>query len=116
MSNKITESQIENFAISLLEKKGYQYFYGPEIAPDSENSQGENSAGFVREGFEEVVLVSVLKKAIERINPQIPSAAREDALRQVLRIASPDLIAANEEFHRMLTNGVKVSPPSSCKI
>ncbi len=31
---KITESQIENFAISLLEKKGYQYFYGPEIAPD----------------------------------------------------------------------------------
>ncbi len=30
-------------------------------------------------------------------------------MRQVLRIASPDLISANEEFHRMLTNGVKVS-------
>ena len=102
---KITESQIENFAISLLEKKGYQYFYGPDIAPDVENS----GAGFVRESFEEVVLVSILKKAIERINPQIPSASGEDALRQVLRIASPDLIAANEEFHRMLTNGVKVS-------
>lgn len=102
---KITESQIENLAISLLEKKGYQYFYGPDIAPDFENS----GVGFVRESFEEVVLVSVLKKAIERINPQIPFAAREDALRQVLRIASPDLIAANEEFHRMLTNGVKVS-------
>jgi type I restriction enzyme, R subunit len=105
MSNKITESQIENFAISLLEKKGYQYFYGPDIAPDAENA----GAGFVRESFEEVVLVSVLKKAIERINPQIPAAAREDALRQVLRIASPDLIAANEEFHRMLVDGVKVS-------
>jgi type I restriction enzyme R subunit len=102
---KLTESQIENFAISLLEKKGYQYFYGPEIAPDAENS----GADFVRESFEEVVLVLVLKKAIERINRQIPAAAREDALRQVLRIASPDLISANEEFHRMLTNGVKVS-------
>ena len=103
--NKLTESQIENLAISLLEKKGYQYFYGPEIAPDAENY----GAGFVRESFEEVVLVSILKKAIERINPQIPSAAREDALRQVLRIGAPDLISANEEFHRMLTNGVKVS-------
>lgn len=60
---KDNRSQIENFAISLLEKKGYQYFYGPEIAPDAENS----GAGFVRESFEEVVLVSVLKKAIERI-------------------------------------------------
>lgn len=109
MKEKLNESQIENLAISLLEKKGYQYFYGPDIAPDAENAQEENSAGFVRESFEEVVLVSVLKKAIERINPQIPAVAREDALRQVLRIASPDLISANEEFHRMLTNGVKVS-------
>ncbi len=107
--SKLTESQIENLAISLFEKKGYQYFYGPDIAPDAENSQGENSAGFVRESFAEVVLVSILKKAIERINPQIPLSAREDALRQVLRIGTPDLIAANEEFHRMLTNGVKVS-------
>jgi hypothetical protein len=57
--NKITESAIENFEIKLLEKKGYQYFYGPDIA------QGKNSAGFVRENFEEIVLVSVLKKAIE---------------------------------------------------
>ena len=65
MKEKLNESQIENLAISLLEKKGYQYFYGPEIAPDAENSQEENSAGFVRENFEEVVLVSVLKKAIE---------------------------------------------------
>ena len=109
MKEKLNESQIENLAISLLEKKGYQYFYGPEIAPDAENSQGENSVGFVRESFAEVVLVSILKKAIERINPQIPLAAREDALRQVLRIGAPDLIAANEEFHCMLTNGVKVS-------
>ena len=61
ISQKLTESQIENFAISLFEKKGYQYFYGPEIAPDAENS----GAGFVRESFAEVVLVSILKKAIE---------------------------------------------------
>jgi Asp-tRNA(Asn)/Glu-tRNA(Gln) amidotransferase B subunit len=31
---KITESSIEEFAIELLEKSGYQYIYGPDIAPD----------------------------------------------------------------------------------
>jgi type I restriction enzyme R subunit len=33
--NNITESAIEKFAIELLEKSGYQYVYGPAIAPDS---------------------------------------------------------------------------------
>ena len=31
---KITESEIEKFAIELLEKSGYQYIYAPSIAPD----------------------------------------------------------------------------------
>ncbi|MCP4680972.1 MAG: hypothetical protein GY864_01395 [Desulfobacterales bacterium] len=33
-TNKITESEIEKFAIELLEKSGYEYIYGPYIAPD----------------------------------------------------------------------------------
>jgi type I restriction enzyme R subunit len=37
--NKITESEIEKFAIELLEKQGYQYIYAPDIAPDSETPQ-----------------------------------------------------------------------------
>ena len=36
MTNKITESEIENFAIELLEKQGYEYIYAPDIAPDSD--------------------------------------------------------------------------------
>jgi len=31
---KVTESEIERFAIELLEKQGYQYIYAPSIAPD----------------------------------------------------------------------------------
>lgn len=34
--NKITEYQIEQFSIELLEKQGYQYIYCPDIALDSE--------------------------------------------------------------------------------
>ena len=43
-------------------------------------------------------LENVLRKAIERINPQIPEITKTEALRQVLRIAATDLEAANESF------------------
>ena len=33
---KITESEIETFAIKLFERLGYQYIYAPSIAPDSD--------------------------------------------------------------------------------
>ncbi len=98
---KLTESQLETFAIELLQKQGYQYLYGPDIAPDSEAPQ--------RESFESVLLVDKLKLAIDRLNPAVPAVAREDALRQVLRVHSPQLIAGNEVFHRMLTDGVNVA-------
>ena len=34
MINKIAESEIEAFAIELLEGLSYQYVYGPDIVPD----------------------------------------------------------------------------------
>lgn len=99
--NKITESAIEELAIELLEKQGYQYVYAPDIAPDSETPE--------RTSFDEVLLLERLRKAVGRINPSIPADAREDAIKQILRLNSPELIANNEAFHRMLTEGIKVS-------
>lgn len=97
---KITESQIEALAIELLEKQGFAYIYAPDIAPDSENP--------LRAGFDEVILGEKLKSAIERINPSISAEARADAFRQVQRIHSPQTMVANENFQRMLTEGVNV--------
>ena len=54
-TNKITESAIEEFAIDLLEKQGYQYIYAPDIAPDSETPE--------RSSFEDVLLLERLKKS-----------------------------------------------------
>jgi len=34
---------------------------------------------------------------------------RGDAIKQILRLNSPELIANNEAFHRMLTEGIKVN-------
>ncbi|MCL2295340.1 MAG: type I restriction endonuclease subunit R [Spirochaetes bacterium] len=99
--NKITESGIEEFAIRLLEKQGYEYIYGPDIAPDSETAQ--------RSSFEEIILLEKLKAAVSRINPTIPTDAQEDAIKQIQRLNSIDLVANNEVFHRMLTEGISVT-------
>jgi type I restriction enzyme R subunit len=98
---KITESAIENFAIELLEKHGYQYIYGSDITPDSETPE--------RSSFEEIILMERLKNAVARINPDIQADAQEDAVKQIQRLNSPDLITNNETFHRMLTEGINVS-------
>ncbi len=97
---KINENEIEIFTINLLKKAGYQYRFGPDIAPD-----GEAPA---RPLYADVVLKNRLQKAINTFNPDIPNEAREQALREVLNISSPDLINNNEIFHKYFTDGVDV--------
>jgi len=46
---------------------------------------------------------------VQRINPAVPQSSLQEALKEVERIHSPELLAANEIFHRLLTEGVKVS-------
>ncbi len=99
--SKITESAIETFAIKLLEKQGFEYVYGPDIAPDGIKPE--------RQSFEDVILIDRLQQAVGRINPRVPADAREDAIKQILRLNSPELIVNNENFHRMLTEGINVS-------
>ena len=97
----MTEDQIEQFAIERLKALGYAYAYGPEIAHDGERPE--------RASHEQVLLLERLRAAVRRINPRIPAAAQEEAMKQVARIASPELLVNNEVFHRMLTEGVKVA-------
>ena len=98
---QLTESQIESFAIQLFEHLGYKSLYGPDIAPDGPNP--------LRTSFEEVVLKESLRKAVRRINHELSAAVCEDAVKEVLRIASPDLLANNELFYRVRTEGVSGS-------
>lgn len=97
----LTESQIESFAIQLFEQLGYKSLYGPDIAPDG--------SAPLRTSFEEVVMKGILQRAVKRINHDLPSDVCDDAVNEVFRIASPDLLANNEQFHRMLTEGISVS-------
>jgi len=97
----ITENSIEEFAIELLEKLGYESVYGPDIAPDGETPE--------RESYEQVLLIDRLRKALKRINRNMPADILEDAVKEIRRIHSPELLTNNETFHRFLTEGIPVS-------
>jgi type I restriction enzyme R subunit len=61
-----------------------------------------------RKLFSDVVLFSRLRDAISQLNPALPSDAREEALRKVLRHDAPSLAGNNRAFHRMLRDGIPV--------
>lgn len=97
---RITEHSIEDFAIKLLEHLGYEYLYAPSIAHDGENPE--------RSSYEEILLTHRMAEAVRRINPTVPPAAQEEAIKEIQRIHSPELLTNNESFHRLLTEGIKV--------
>jgi type I restriction enzyme, R subunit len=98
---RLFESDIEQLAIEVLQALGYHYVCGRDIAPDGQFPE--------RDSFADVLLQDRLRGAIARLNPHIPADAREDALRQILRINSTELLVNNEIFHGFLTDGVNVS-------
>lgn len=121
----ISEDAIELFAIERLEAEGYSYRYGPDIAPSPSTSSGDgvslaepdfgelSRVVEARDSYEDVLLLGRVKAAIARLNPTIPAVARPDAvaqaIRQLQRLTAPDLIANNEAFHRLLTEGVPIT-------
>lgn len=55
-----------------------------------------------------MILRGRLESALDSLNPDLPTAAKEEALRKVLHIDSPSFILRNRAFHKMLTDGVTV--------
>jgi type I restriction enzyme, R subunit len=96
----MTEDQLERETLAWLADVGYSHAYGPDIAPDGPAPERTN--------YRQVLLTGRLRAAIDRLNPGIPAAARDDALKQVLDLAIPALLSANRHFHRLLVAGVPV--------
>jgi type I restriction enzyme R subunit len=103
MSSPIHEETVEDAALHWFEGLGYTILHGPDIAP------GEPAAE--RTDFGEVVLGNRLRPALERINPNVPEPAREEAFRKVIRADTPSLVENNRRFHRLLTDGVDAKHP-----
>jgi type I restriction enzyme, R subunit len=96
----MTEDQLEQEALGWLADVGYARYNGLDIAHDGANPQ--------RASYRQVVLPFRLREAIQRLNPNIPTAAREDALQQVMDLGIPALLTANRAMHKLLVGGVPV--------
>ena len=96
----MTEDQLEQVALGWLASVGYT----PLNARDLDNLDPR----LARASTREVVLAVSLRAAIDRLNPAVPAAAREDAFRQVLDLGQPALLSGNRAFHRVLVTGVPV--------
>ncbi|KKQ61364.1 MAG: Type I site-specific deoxyribonuclease, HsdR family [Candidatus Falkowbacteria bacterium GW2011_GWC2_38_22] len=58
----------------------------------------------------DVVLVDRLRSAVAQINSNIPRDAQEEAIKKAVNVAysNPNLLTANQAFHKMLTEGTDV--------
>ena len=96
----VSESTVEPVAVDWLASLDWAVLHGPDIAPDTLAAE--------RADYGEVVLTTRLRSALARLNPDLPDAALEDALRRLTRPAGATLEARNRAFHRMLVAGVTV--------
>lgn len=94
----LDEAQVEIQAVEWLKELDYDYVYGPDIGPEVLTTE--------RADYKQVILTDRLRQAMERINPDVPPEAIEEAMRKVSRPESPSLIENNRWFHRLLTDGV----------
>lgn len=98
--NSFTESVVEQATLAWLESIGYLILFGPEIVPGMPAAEREN--------YGQVVLERRLRQALERLNPDVPPDALEEAFRRLTRPDSPSLVANNHAIHKSLVDGVPV--------
>ena len=97
---RITEDHLENYVINELVEQGYHYVYGPDIAVDGSSPE--------RASYQEVIMVDRLRTAVKKLNPLLPAEAQNQAILDVIRLNSTDMLTANERFHTLMANGVEV--------
>ncbi len=97
---KLCESAVEEMALEELQSLGYAYISGVDLAPDAINPE--------RSSYADVLLMGRLQTALSKLNPSIPADTVQGAARKLARIATSNLLTDNEEFHRMLVDGVPV--------
>ncbi|MDE2981073.1 MAG: type I restriction endonuclease subunit R [Gemmatimonadota bacterium] len=99
-SPSFTEPEVEAAALEWLEALGWRVAHGPDIGPQADFAE--------RADYAEVVLEHRLRDALDRLNPDLPAEALDDAFRKITRPEGSTLEARNRAFHRLLGDGVTV--------
>ena len=69
----ISESDLEKKALEWFQELGYQYIYGPVLAPEGKNQE--------RKDFKTVILEDRLRLALQRINNDIPNPNNSSSIK-----------------------------------
>ncbi|WP_456268772.1 type I restriction endonuclease subunit R [Kushneria sp. AK178] len=96
----MTEDQLEQLCLEWFGDTGWETAHGPDIAHDGATPE--------RDDYHQILLSGDLEKAITRLNPQLPDDAVQQAVAQVSKPQSPDLVLSNRSFHQWLLDGVPV--------
>ena len=96
----ITENQVEDASLAWLIGLGYAVLHGPDIG--SEGPTPECGS------YGEMLLAGRFRKALVRLNPNLPVETMEDMLRRVRQAETPSLIEENRRLHRYLIEGVPI--------
>ena len=100
MIASFTESEVEDAALDWLAGCGWCVAHGPDIAPDAPGAE--------RADYGAVVLGGRLRGALQRLNPDLPAGALDDAYRKLTRPGGATVEVRNRAFHRMVVDGVTV--------
>ena len=96
----LSEAELEELLLQNFERLGYERSTDAEIGPDGTSSE--------RESYGDVILQRRLVAAIEKLNPDIPSEARQDAFKSLVATVTPSLVEENRRLHRFMVEGVGV--------
>lgn len=90
----------EQPVLEWLKEMGYEYAFGPDIAPGGPFMERGNPR--------DVVLETRLKRSLKRINPDIPENRLNEVADEIIKYQHQDLELGNREMYKKLTEGVKV--------
>jgi len=97
-----SESVVEDAALAWLQALGYEVLHGPDIAACETGAERNDP------NYRDVILQGRLRRALARLNPDLPPDAIEDAFRKLTRADAPSLVERNRAVHRMLVEGVTI--------
>jgi len=100
MSNLNENTLAEQPVIEWLKEMGYDYEFGPDLAPGGSLQE--------RNSFREVVLIGRLKRSLRRLNSDLTDVAIEETVAKITGFEHPSLDIANREIYKMLVEGVKL--------
>jgi len=95
----------EQPVIEWLKELGYEYVFGPDIAPGGSFME--------RTDYRSVVLEARLKRSLRRLNPDIPEEKLSEVADEIIRFTHQDIELGNKEFYELLTRGIKVDVKDS---